>query len=104
MTRPRLIGIAAAVVLAGLAFQAGEYGTLDWLTLRSQLTEARRGVRDLERQLDSLQRLAHALETDPAAQERAAREQFGMIRKGELLYRLVPRADVESEGGAPAPR
>ena len=104
MTRARLIGFAAAVVLAGLAFQAGEYGMLDWLKLRSQLAEERRAVRDLERQLDSLQRLAHALETDPAAQERAAREQFGMIRKGELLYRLVPQADVGNEGGAPAPR
>jgi len=104
VTRARLIGIAAAVVLAGLAFQAGEYGMLDWLKLRSQLAEERRAVRDLERQLDSLQRLAHALETDPAAQERAAREQFGMIRKGELLYRLVPQADVGNEGGAPAPR
>jgi len=104
VTRARLVGIAAAVVLAGLAFQAGEYGLPDWLKLRSQLVEERRAVRDLERQLDSLQRLAHALETDPAAQERAAREQFGMIRKGELLYRLVPRVDVGSDGGAPAPR
>jgi len=58
-------------------------------------------VRELERQLDSLQRLAHALETDPAAQERAAREQFGMIRKGELLYRLVPK--VEAGDGTPHP-
>jgi cell division protein FtsB len=104
VTRARLVGIAAAVVLAGLVFQAGEYGMLDWLKLRSQLAEERRAVRDLERQLDSLQRLAHALETDPAAQERAAREQFGMIRKGELLYRLVPRVDVGSDAGAPAPR
>ena len=104
MTRPRLIGIAAAVVLAGLAFQAGEYGTLDWLTVRSQLAEAGRSVRDLERQLDSLQRLAHALETDPAAQERAAREQFGMIRKGELLYRLVPKVDVGSDPASLPPR
>ena len=39
MTRARLIGIAAAVVLAGLAFQAGEYGMLEWLKLRSQLAE-----------------------------------------------------------------
>ena len=46
---------------------------------------------------DSLQRLARALETDPAAQERAAREQFGMIRRGELLYRLVPRVDTGDE-------
>jgi len=104
VTRARLIGIAAAVVLAGLAFQAGEYGMLDWLKLRSQLAEERRAVRELERQLDSLQRRARALETDPAAQERAAREQFGMIRKGELLYRLVPKVDAGSEAGAPIPR
>ena len=104
MRRAQLIGIAAAVVLAGLAFQAGEYGMLDWLKLRSQLAAERRAVRELERQLDSLQRLAHALETDPAAQERAAREQFGMIRKGELLYRLVPKVEAGSEDSGPTPR
>jgi len=104
VTRARLIGIAAAVVLTGLAFQAGEYGMLDWLKLRSQLAEERRAVRELEHQLDSLQRLAHALETDPAAQERAAREQFGMIRKGELLYRFVPKVDAGDEHPAPTPR
>jgi cell division protein FtsB len=102
VTRARLVGIAAALVLAGLAFQAGEYGTLDWLKLRHQLGDERRAVQDLEARLDSLERLAHALETDPAAQERAAREQFGMIRKGELLYRLVPRVDTES-GAVPLP-
>ncbi len=90
MTRAQLAGLIAAVVLAALAFQAGEYSTLDWLTLRRQLAEERQAVSDLEVQLDSLERLARALENDPAAQERAAREQFGMIRKGEILYRLVP--------------
>jgi len=94
VTRPRLAGIAGAVVLAGLAFQAGEYGTVDWLKLRQQLMQERRAVRDLEVELDSLARLARALETDPAAQERAAREQFGMIRRGEILYRLVPQTDT----------
>ena len=96
MTRPRLAGIAGAVVLAGLAFQAGEYGTVDWLKLRRQLIQERRAVRDLEVEVDSLARLARALESDPAAQERAAREQFGMIRRGEILYRLVPQADASA--------
>ena len=94
MTRTRIAGIAGAVVLAGLAFQAGEYGTVDWLKLRRQVIQERRAVRDLEVELDSLSRLARALETDPAAQERAAREQFGMIRRGEILYRLVPQTDT----------
>ncbi len=71
MTRAQLAGLIAAVVLAALAFQAGEYSTLDWLTLRRQLAEERQAVSDLEVQLDSLERLARALENDPAAQERA---------------------------------
>jgi cell division protein FtsB len=102
VTRARLIGIAAALVLAALAFEAGEYSTQDWLKLRRQLADERQAVRELELQLDSLQQLAHALETDPVAQERAAREQFGMIRRGETLYRLVPR--VEGSSGDRPPR
>src|SRR2546426_11149246 len=35
VTRPRLIGIAAAVALAGLAFQGGGPGALDRVKLRS---------------------------------------------------------------------
>jgi len=100
MTRARLGGIVAAVVFAALVFQAGEYSTLDWLKLRRQLAEERQTVRDLEAELDSLERLAHALETDPAAQERAAREQFGMIRRGEILYRIVPRVEAGSSATA----
>ena len=28
--------------------------------------------------------------TDPRVQERVARESFGMIRRGEYLFRIVP--------------
>ncbi len=84
---------ALAVALGALAVMGGEYGTLDWLKLRRQLAQEREAVRDLRVELDSLERLAVALETDPAVQERAAREQFGMIRDGEILYRLVPEQD-----------
>jgi cell division protein FtsB len=93
VTRTRLATLLAAVVLAGLAFQAGEYGTLDWLKLRRHLAQERRAVRELEIELDSLARLARGLETDPVVQERAAREEFGMIRRGEILYRLLPQLD-----------
>jgi cell division protein FtsB len=84
-------GLVAAVLLAGFAVYGGEYSTRDWWTLRVRLAAERDTVRQLESRLDSLGRYARALENDPAAQERAAREQFGMIRDGEILYRLVPR-------------
>ena len=80
MKPARLAALAGAVLVAWVVVFAGEYSTFDWLTLRVVL--------------DSLNRLAHDLETNPAAQERAARERFGVIRNGEILYRLVPRSEA----------
>jgi len=90
MTRRALGGIGGAVVLLLVAVMAGEYRTVDWLKLRQQLNEERDSVETLRVQVDSLARIARALENDPATQERAAREQFGLIRNGEILYRIVP--------------
>ena len=83
--------LAGAALLGWVVVFGGEYSTFDWLKVRREVAGERRAVRDLHLALDSLGRLAHDLETDPATQERAARERFGMIRNGELLYRLVPR-------------
>ena len=91
MTRTRLSGIAGGVALLALAVWGGEYGTADWITIRRQLAEERAKVAVLHVEIDSLARLAHDLETNPAVQERVAREQFGMIRDGEVLYRVVPK-------------
>ncbi len=82
--------------LAALAFalyfgaQGGEYGTTDLLALRRQESSERAQVLRLRQVVDSLQKEATAIEGDLRAQERVARERFGMIRRGELLYRLVP--------------
>ena len=85
-----IAALGAAVVLGWVAVFGGEYSTFDWLNLRRQVAEERQAVQQLRATLDSLGRLAHNLETNPVTQERAAREQFGMIRNGEILYRLVP--------------
>ena len=91
MTRTRIIGIAGGVGLLALAAWGGEYSTADWITIRRQLSEERTQVAELSIEIDSLAKLAHELETNPAVQERVAREQFGMIRNGEVLYRIVPK-------------
>jgi cell division protein FtsB len=91
MTRTRVAAIAGGVALATFAVWGGEYGTADWITIRRQLADERARVASLRLEVDSLAKLAHDLETNPAVQERVAREQFGMIRDGEVLYRVVPR-------------
>lgn len=79
-----LVGVGGLV----FGFAGGEYSTLDLWSLRRQIREEREAIQRLRAELDSLRRLAEALETDPATQERVAREAFGMLRPGEILYRV----------------
>ena len=88
-TRTQVIVIIVALALL-FAAEGGEYSTWDWLTLRREEREEKRRIAELRREVDSLEKEAIAVERDPATQERVARERFGMIRRGELLYRLVP--------------
>jgi cell division protein FtsB len=85
-----IIGLALALYFA---LQGGEYGTLDLLQLRREEAEEQANVQRLELLVDSLTKAAVAIELDPRTQERVARERFGMIKKGEFLYRLVPLSD-----------
>ncbi len=83
------IAIIAMLLLAGyFAVFGGEYSIFDiW---RLEKTEARVAA-DLvatEATIDSLQTLASEIEHDPEAIERVAREKYGMIRDGEILYRF----------------
>lgn len=77
------------------AVQGGEYSTAD---IFRQVVAKRRmtaEVDSLSRLVDSLRKTLEAIETDPAVQERIAREEFGMVRGDkELLYRFAERDTV----------
>ena len=90
MTPTRWAAVAAVGFALYFAVQGGEYGTSDLLELRRAVTREQAEVARLERVVDSLARAARAVERDPRTQERVAREAFGMIRRGEFMYRLVP--------------
>ncbi|HJS46401.1 MAG TPA: septum formation initiator family protein [Gemmatimonadales bacterium] len=96
VTPRRLI---AAIVFLALLFgvEGGEYGTRDWLELKGQAREERDLVGALTGEVDSLATVLRRLEHDPATQEKVAREEFGMVREGEFLFRLIPGGDGEGE-------
>jgi cell division protein FtsB len=80
------------------ALQGGEYGVLDLRQLRRETVEESTAVAELEELVDSLERVAAAIERDPKMQERVARERFGMLKSGEFLYRLVPTEQGTAAG------
>ena len=85
--------LAALVGAAVFALGGGTYTTLDLIHLNRQLRDEQEAITQLKGEIDSLSRVADAAEHDPRTQERLARDQFGMIRKGEYLYRIVPAED-----------
>ena len=71
------------------AIQGGEYSSIDLLRQRRQRTRLVRQLDSLARQVDSLAKYKQKILTDPRTQERIAREEFGMVRGKELLYRIA---------------
>ena len=85
------------LLLAVVAFavQGGEYGTTDLFRQRAKKRHIQASIDSLQREVDSLTRLKHAILTDPALQERIAREEFGMVRGDkEILYRFAEPRDT----------
>ncbi len=90
MTPARWAAVAAVAFALYFAIQGGEYGTTHLVELREGVEREHAEVVRLKIVVDSLEREARLIQTDPRKQERVAREAFGMIREGEYLFRVVP--------------
>ena len=93
MNGRRWLVVGVLILAALFALQGGEYTTFDLFRLKRQLREEREAIDQLKVDVDSLGKLADAVDHDPRTQEKLARDQFGMIRPGEHLYRIVPGGD-----------
>ena len=87
----------AAAVVAALVFavQGGEFGTRDLLRQNQRRKVLVSAIDSLQRIVDSLKRYKKRVETEPALQERIAREEFGLVRGNkEMLYRIAEPAPL----------
>src|SRR5215218_3953658 len=89
----RLLGIALVLGALTFAVMGGEFSSMDLLRQGRHRERLERSIDSLGRIVDSLRKYERRLATDPALQERIAREEFGMVRGGkELLYRFTDPA------------
>jgi len=95
---PALIGVSVYFALFG-----GSYSVFEVRRVRAERVELQWRLTELERTNDSLRTWAEALETDSATIERLARERYGMIRPGEIIYRIAPLAPADSLQDAERP-
>ena len=85
---PVLIGLSVYFALFG-----GEYSVFEVRRVRAERIELEERLVALEQTNDCLRAWAEALQSDSATIERLARERYGMIRAGEVLYRFTEPAD-----------
>ncbi|MEK7400771.1 MAG: septum formation initiator family protein [Gemmatimonadota bacterium] len=85
----RVLLIVGGIAAAWFAVQGGEYSSLDLLRQRQRRAELQHSIDSLTRLVDSLNAYKLKVLNDPKTQERIAREEFGMIRGKELLYRIT---------------
>ena len=85
---PALIGLSVYFALFG-----GEYSVFEVGRVRAERVDLERRLVELEQANECLRAWALALESDSATIERLARERYGMIREGEVLYRFTGPAD-----------
>lgn len=100
----RLLEVLIGVMLLFAVYYAlvgGEY-TLFELREMDALEESHQAsLGRTEAEIERLRRQAHELKTDPRAIERVARERYGMIRDGEILYRFRDPAAPDTAEGPP---
>jgi len=98
----RLLLPGALLLAAYWAVFGGEYSVFEVRRAREARQDEAAELVRLQVEVDSLRAWADALENDPDALERLARERFGMIREGELLYRFTEPMDsaARPEGSA----
>lgn len=94
VTAAQYIGLGAcALLLAALFF--GEMGLLRYLAMRDHAQQLELEIMDLERTGRALRAEIDRLERDPVKIEQLARERLGLVRKGEIVYQLVPDSSQE---------
>jgi len=102
LTLPALLGLAFYYAVFG-----GEHSWLDLRRARTGIDSQTVGLAALRSDIDSLQARADSLENDSATLERVARERYGMVRKGEILYRFAEPGDsaedADDAGGSFSP-
>jgi cell division protein FtsB len=82
--------LAFWAVVAYFFVEGGEYGTSDLMNVRGRIAETKSAIDSLKVTVDSLVAQKKDVMTNPAVQERIAREEFGMVKGDrELIYHVL---------------
>ena len=84
----QVVGLLLVTTLVGAFAIFGNRGILQRVRLEHEKSRLEENIQRLEEEKQALEAQSRALDGDPRAVERVAREQYGMRRQGETVYRV----------------
>jgi cell division protein FtsB len=102
---------AIALILAALFADGifGPHGFISSYRLKLQVRQAEQKTDQLNRENQGFANQVRQLKSDPSAIERVAREKMGLVKPGELVFKLPPKPATDpnvsstNKTGASAP-
>jgi len=94
----RILGLALFTLLVHDVF--GAHGFIAMRRTQHEIEQMRQQIGKLDGENKSMTEQVSSLKTDPKAIERIAREEMGLARPGEMIYKLP---DSSKPGDSPKP-
>lgn len=95
--------LAAGLVLLLIQDVFGTHGVLAMRRAQKEAARVQREIERMNHENRQLQDNVKALKSDPQAIERIAREEMGLARPGEYIFKIPPKAN-EPTGPVPEPQ
>jgi cell division protein FtsL len=88
--------LVAGLILLVLQDVLGTHGVLAMRHSMKQSAEIQKQIQQLNQQNQDLQKRVRSLKSDPSTIERIAREDMGLARPGEYIFKIQPKAGAPS--------
>jgi cell division protein FtsB len=88
--------VIAALVLLVLQDIFGAHGVLAMRRSQKEAVEVQKEIQRLNEENQKLQNRVQSLKSDPATIERIAREEMGLARPGEYIFKIQPKPGESS--------
>lgn len=99
----RLLYAAVALLIVALAIDGvfGAHGMIATYRLKLKVEKSQQHVNQLEQENKVFADQVRKLKTQPSAIEHVARERMGLVKPGELVFKLPPKSAKQSQ---PSPK
>ena len=94
--------LGLALLVLGIHDVFGAHGYLAMRRTQKQVEQLRGEIERLNQENQALAEHVNALKTDPKTIEKIAREEMGLARPGEMIFKLPPPAPATEKPGAAA--